>query len=131
MDIIIKKIDKDKIQFIKKHNFYKINYNDNLDILGLPIKIRFDNIYEYNNLYYIYLDIKHEDNINLSLINDYFDEILDNFILYRTNNFNYYIICNNYKNININNIKSSNYIYITINKIKTQKNNNIPIINIL
>jgi hypothetical protein len=131
MDIIIKKIDKDKIQFIKKNNFYKINYNDVLNILGLPIKIKFNNINEYNNLYYIYLDIKDTDNVNLLLINDYFNEKLENFILYRTNNLNYYIICNNYKNININNIKLSKYIYITINKIKNIKNNNIPIINIL
>tara|TARA_B110000285_G_scaffold194218_1_gene223729 strand:+ start:264 stop:677 length:414 start_codon:yes stop_codon:yes gene_type:complete len=137
MNIIIKEINKNNITiqnriFIDKE--YKIFYEyNNIKILGLPIKIKYNYIHKYNKLYYIYIPIY--DNKNLFIINNYLKQNIPKLQFIRNSIKNNYIICNNYKNIYINNINAVNinpdYLYITINKIKNIKNYNIPIINIL
>tara|TARA_B110000285_G_scaffold197264_1_gene228798 strand:+ start:273 stop:689 length:417 start_codon:yes stop_codon:yes gene_type:complete len=138
MNIIIKKIDENNIKiqnmvYIKKE--YKIYYEyNNIKILGLPIKIKYNYIHKYNKLYYIYFLIK--DNQNLFIINNYLKKKIPKLQFIRNSIKNNYIICNNYNNLHINNVNNINNIndnnlYITINKIKNIKNNNIPIINIL
>ena len=131
MNIVINTIDKDKIKYNKKNDCYKLYYNDIFNLIGLPTKIKYEYIHRFNNLYYIY--IKKDDllNNNLSIINDYFIDKIENFLLYRQNLTDTYIICNNYKNIIINDNLKNKELYITINKIKHSKKYNIPIINIL
>ena len=132
MNIVIKEIDKDKIKYIKKNDCYKLYYWNNIfSMIGLPTKIKYKYIYKYNNLYYIYINKHDLLNNNLNIINDYFTDKIDDFLLYRKNLTDTYIICNNYKNIIINDIFNNNELYITINKIKQSKKYNIPIINIL
>tara|TARA_Y100001958_G_C21247581_1_gene579096 strand:+ start:7422 stop:7817 length:396 start_codon:yes stop_codon:yes gene_type:complete len=131
MNIIINNIEEEKIKYYKKDNYYKIFYNDILNITGLPTKIKYDYIYKYNNLYYVYLDKSDIINNNLIKINNYFKNKIDNFLLYRKNLTNTYIICNNYKNLIIDNISNNKELFITVNKIKYFKKYNIPIINIL
>lgn len=132
MNIIINNVDVDKILITKKINVYKLYYNHNsyYRILGIPIKVKYKYISIHNNLYYIFLD---ENNDDLIKLNNYFNNIIDDFLFIRNNITNKFIICNNYNKVKINSIKNNenNFIYININKIKYIKNNNIPIINIL
>ena len=131
MNIVINKFEKDKIKYHKKGDSYKLYYNDIFNVIGLPTKIKYEYIYKYNNLYYIYINKENILNNNLNIINDYFINKIDNFLLYRKNLKNTYIICNNYKNIIVDNISNNKELFITINKIKHSKNYNIPIINII
>ena len=132
MNIVIDTIEKENINFNKNKDCYKLYYSYNIfNFIGLPIKIKYEYIYKYNNLYYIYINKKNLSNNNLNIINDYFIDKIDNFLLYRKSLIDTYIICNNYKNIIINDIFNNNELYITINKIKQSKKYNIPIINIL
>ena len=138
MNVIIDDINVDKIKFniniqLNKNILYKLYYYHNLyyKILGIPIKIQYKYIRLNNNLLYIYFDEKHND--NLTKLNMYFKQNINNFLFIRNNITNKFIICNNYDKIPIDyeNNDTEKYININISKIKYIKNNNIPIINIL
>lgn len=128
MNIIITKINKDKIIVYNNKFEYKIYYTlENIKISGISIKIEYKYIRKYNNLYYIYFDSFNNENI-LEL-DDYMKSKFKNLQLVRNNITSFFIICNNFKNIDISNYDK--YMYVSINKIKKVKNNNISIINII
>jgi hypothetical protein len=133
MFLIIKenKFNKDNIEIIQHniYNFYHIFYkNDYIKLSGIPITIKYNNIIEKNNRYFIYFN---EDNYIIEEINNWFTNYINNFYFIRKdiNNNKKYIIGNSYTNNS--NIKNNNTINIIIYKIKYIKGKYIPIINII
>ena len=128
MYLILKSnFDVNNISLINKNPFnYNIIYNLNyVIILGISITIPVFKVKKYNNLFFLY--INNLDIIKKLLeIEEYINSIINNFILLRGNNKEYFIIIKNYKgDYNICNVN------ISINKIILQGNKYIPIINII
>ena len=108
-----------------KYDFYNILYDLSYILLkGIPLRIKYSEIVYKNKIVYVYIsDPKYLE--LLYTINKYFKEKCVHFIKKFKNK--YYIICNNYKNIIIEN----DYVDINISKIRKIYNEYVLILNII
>ena len=122
------KIDFDKIilEYNKRYNFYNIQYDlSYILIKGIPLHIKYHHKIINNTVIYVYIS----DPLYLNLLRQ-----IDSHFKYKWRpclkkyNRQDYIICNNYKRIELDN---NNNLYINIFKIKYIYNNYVPIINII
>lgn len=128
MFYIIKNINYDniRIKYLYKKQIYKIYYDlyDNIDIIGIPISIKYKNVKLHYNLVYIYLDdVSVLDDINKIIYKFTETNIIKNDL--ETNK--RYIVCKNTKNMNIN----CNNININISKIIKNNEKYVPLIYII
>ena len=118
--------DKIKLQYNDRYNFYNIQYDLSYIIIkGIPLHIKYNHKITNNTVVYVYIS----DPIYLNLlrrIDIYFKGKCRPCL--KKYNQQYYIICNNYKRIELDN---NNNLYINIFKIKYIYNNYVPIINII
>ena len=114
-----------KLHHNDRYNFYNIQYDlSYLLIKGIPLHIKYHHKIINNTLVYVYI----RDPIYINMIQriDFYFKNKCNQCLKKYNQ-QYYIICNNYNNIELHN----NNLYINILKIKYLYNNYVPIINII
>ena len=122
------KIDFDKIilEYNERYNFYNIQYDlSYILIKGIPLHIKYHHKIINNTVIYVYIS----DPIYLNLLRQidlYFKDKCRPCL--KKYNQQYYIICNNYKNIEFD---DENNLYINIIKIKNIYNSFVPIINII
>ena len=122
------KIDFDKIKLHhnERYNFYNIQYElSYILIKGIPLHIKYHHKIINNTLVYVYIT----DPIYINILQniDYYFKNKCNPCLKKYNQY-FYIICNNYKNVEFDH---ENNLYINIFKIKYLYNNYVPIINII
>ena len=122
------KIDFDKIilEYNKRYNFYNIKYDlSYILIKGIPLHIKYHHKLINNTVIYVYIT----DPIYINLLRE-IDVYLNDKCRPCLKKYNqqYYIICNNYKNIEFDN---ENNMCINIIKIKNIYNSFVPIINII
>ena len=128
MFYIIKKINYNKIsvKYLCKKQIYKIYYDlgDNIDIIGIPISLKYDSLRLHYNLVYVYLnDMNVIREINRVIYN--FTGI--NIIKRDLETDKRYIVC---KNTNKVKIERDN-ININISKIITNNGDRVPLIYII
>ena len=118
--------DRIKLQYNDRYNFYNIQYDLSYIIIkGIPLHIKYNHKITNNTLVYVYIS----DPLYLNLLRQidlYFKDKCRPCL--KKYNQQYYIICNNYKNIEFDN---ENNMYINIVKIKNIYNSFVPIINII
>ena len=118
--------DKIKLQYNDRYNFYNIQYDLSYIIIkGIPLHIKYHHKIINNTVIYVYIS----DPIYLNLLRQidlYFKDKCRPCL--KKYNQQYYIICNNYKNIEFDN---ENNMCINIIKIKNIYNSFVPIINII
>ena len=128
MFYIIKNIDYNKIRikYLYKKQIYKIYYNLNnsIDIIGIPLSLKYDSLRLHYNLVYVYFtDYYIIQKINRILYNN----IGINIIKYDIETGKRYIVCKNTNNVKIN----RDNININISKIITVNGNYVPLIYII
>lgn len=119
-------LNKIKLQYNDRYNFYNIQYDlSYILIKGIPLHIKYHHKIINNTVVYVYIT----DPICINLLQS-IDVFLKNKCRPCLKKYNqqYYIICNNYKNIEFN---EENNMYINIVKIKNIYNSFVPIINII
>ena len=128
MFYIIKKINYDKIHIKYVHNkhihkfYYKLS--DNIDIIGIPLSIKYNSLRLHYNLVYVYLnDINILQPINQIIYN----KTGINIIKRDTETNKRYIVCKNTNGVKIDH----DNININISKIITNSNNCVPLIYII
>ena len=129
MFYIINNIDYDKIniKYLSKKEIYKLYYklNNDIDIIGIPLKLNYNSLKLHYNLIYIYLDdVNVLEKIN-KIIYNYTGVYI---IKYDIETNKRYIVCKNINSVKINN----GTININISKlIKNSKNGYVPLIYII
>jgi len=118
--------DKIKLQYNDRYNFYNIQYDlSYILIKGIPLHIKYHHKIINNTVVYVYIS----DPLYLNLLRRIDSHFKDKCRpCLKKYNQQYYIICNNYKNIEFD---DENNIYINIVKIKNIYNSFVPIINII
>lgn len=128
MFYIIKNINCDQIQikYLYKKNIYKLYYNLNnyINIIGIPLTLKYDSLKLHYNLVYIYLN----NTTVLKPINNIIKKYSgSNIIKHDIDTNKKYIVC---KNTNSVKIERDN-ININISKIITTNGNYVPLIYII
>lgn len=128
MFYILKKYNHDKIRikFLYKKQIYKLYYdlNKDINIIGIPISLKYDSLRIHYNLVYIYfIDIDLLKNINTIIYNN----IGINIVKYDIDSNKRYIVCKNTNKIKI----EKNNININISKIIKTNGNYVPLIYII
>ena len=128
MFYIIKKINykKIRVKYLCKKQIYKIYYDleNNIDIIGIPISLKYESLRLHYNLVYVYLndmDVMRE--INRVIYN--FTGI--NIIKRDMETDKRYIVCKNTNKVKI----ERNNININISKIITNNGDRVPLIYII
>ena len=118
--------DKIRIKYLYKKQIYKLYYdlNKDINIIGIPISLKYDSLRIHYNLVYIYFtDIDLLKNINTIIYNN----IGINIVKYDIDSNKRYIICKNTNNVKI----ERDNININISKIITTNGNYVPLIYII
>lgn len=129
MFYIINNIDYDKIniKYLLKKEIYKLYYklNNNIDIIGIPLKLNYNSLKLHYNLIYVYLD---DVNVLEKLNKIIYNHTGIYIIKYDIETNKRYIVCKNINSVKINN----GTININISKlIKNSKNEYVPLIYII
>lgn len=128
MFYIIKKINYDKIhiKYVNNKHIHKLYYklSNNIDIIGIPLSIKYNSLSLHYNLVYVYLnDINILQPINQIIYN----KTGINIIKRDTETNKRYIVCKNTNGVKIDH----DNININISKIITNSNNCVPLIYII
>ena len=128
MFYIIKNINYNniRIKYLYKKQIYKIYYdlNNSIDIIGIPLSLKYDSLRLHYNLVYVYFtDYYIIQKINRILYNS----IGINIIKHDIEKGKRYIVCKNTNNVKID----RDNININISKIITTNGNYVPLIYII
>ena len=115
-----------RIKYLYKKQIYKIYYdlNNSIDIIGIPLSLKYDSLRLHYNLVYVYFT---NNNIIQKINHILYNNIGINIFKHDTKTDKRYIICKNTNNVKI----ERNNININISKIIILNGNYVPLIYII